>query len=62
MIFDYNTIRISTIGYASKLYVWRVMGEGHVLTILLKTSLALLAIAIRVNHTAYCSNVARLEL
>src|ERR687885_302578 len=62
MIFDYNTVRIATIGYTSKMYVRRVIGEGPVRTILLKTSLTLLAATVRVNQATYCSNVAGLEL
>src|SRR3954468_7689791 len=62
MIFDYNTVGIATIGDASKVDIWRVVCEGHMRTILLKTGLALLALTIRVNHAAYCSNVAWLEL
>jgi hypothetical protein len=62
VIFDYNTFRVATIGDASKVHIRRVVGEGHMRTILLKTSLTLLAVAIRVNHAAYCSNVSKLEL
>jgi hypothetical protein len=53
VIFDYNTVRIATIGDASKVHIWRVIGGGHVWTVLLKIGLALLA--------ADCSNIARLE-
>jgi hypothetical protein len=62
VLFDYNTIRIATIGDASKMHVWRVIGKGHMRTILLKTSLTLRAVAIRVNHAADCSNVAGSKL
>src|SRR4051794_5093589 len=62
MIFDYNTVRIAAIGDASKVHIWRGVGEGHMRTILLKTSLTLLAVTIRVNHAAYRSNIAGLEL
>jgi hypothetical protein len=62
VIFDYNTIRIATIGDASKVYIWRVVGEGHMRTILLKTGLAFRAVTVGVNHAAYRSNVAGLEL
>jgi hypothetical protein len=62
MIFDYNTFRIATIGDASKVHIRRVVSEDHMRTILLKTSLTLLAVTIRVNHAAYRSNVSRLEL
>ena len=61
MLFDYNTVRIAAIGYASKVNIWRVVGEGHVRTELLKTGLALRAVAIGVNQAADCSNVAGLE-
>jgi hypothetical protein len=62
LIFDYNTVRVATIGDASKVHIWRVIGEGHMRTILLKTVLALSAVTIGVNHAADCSNIARLEL
>src|ERR1041385_8862563 len=62
MLFDYDTIRIATIGNSSKMQIWRVVGEGHMWTVLLKTGLTLLAVTIRVNHAANCSNVAGLEL
>ena len=39
-----------------------LIGEGHVRTELLKIGLALGAVAVGVNHTADCGNVARLEL
>jgi hypothetical protein len=62
VLFDYNTVRIATVGYASKVHIWRVVGKGHMRTILLKTSLTLLTVTIRVNHAAYRSNIAGLEL
>jgi hypothetical protein len=46
MIFDYNTVRITAIGHASKVYVWKVVGEGHMRTELLKAGPALGAVAI----------------
>ena|SRR3954447_4106279 len=61
MFFDYNTIRIAAIGYASKVHVWRVVGEGDVWAELLESILALVAVAIRINHAANCSNVTWLE-
>jgi hypothetical protein len=62
MLFDYNTVRIAAIGDASKVHIWRVVGEGHMWTILLETGLAVETVAIGVNQAAYCSNVAGLEL
>ena len=62
MIFDYNTIRIATIGYASKVHIWRVICEGHMWTKLLKADLALRAVTVGVNHAAYGSNISGLEL
>src|SRR5919202_4482801 len=62
MLFDYDTIRIAAIGYSSKVHIWRVIGECHMRTVLLKTGLALLAVTIRVNHAAYGSNITYLEL
>jgi hypothetical protein len=61
VIFDYNTVRIATIGDASKVHIWRVIGGDHVRTVLLKIGLALLAVAVGINHAADCSNIARLE-
>ena len=46
MLFDDNTVRIAAIGDASKVRVWRVVGEGHVRTELLETGLALGAVAV----------------
>src|SRR6187200_1933397 len=62
MLFYYNTVGIAAIGDASKVHVWRVIGEGHVRAELLETSLALVAVAVGVNQAADCSNVAGLEL
>ena len=62
MLFDYNTVGIAAIGDASKVHVWRVVGEGHMRAELLETSLALVAVAVGVNQAADCSNVAGLEL
>ena len=62
MIFDYNIVRIAAIGDASKVSIWRVIGEGHVRAELLETSLALVAVTVGVNQAADRSNVARLEL
>jgi hypothetical protein len=61
VLFDYNTVRIAAIGDASKVNVWRVIGGGHVRTELLETSLALLAVAVGINHAANCSYIAGLE-
>ena len=61
MIFDYNTVRIAAIGDTSKVNVWRVIGEGRLRAELLETSLALLAVAVGINHAADCSNIAGLE-
>jgi hypothetical protein len=62
VLFDYNTVGIAAIGDASKVRVWRVVGEGHVRAELLEASLALVAVAVGVNQAADCSNVAGLEL
>ena len=61
MLFDYDTVRIAAIGDASKVCVWRVIGEGHVRAELLESTLALEAVTVGVNHAADCSNVAWLE-
>ena len=58
MIFDYYTVGIAAIGDASKMHIRRIVSEGHMRTILLKTDLTLLAVTIRVNHAADCSNIA----
>jgi len=62
MLFDYNTVGIAAIGDASKVHIRRVVGEGHVWTILLKTRLTLGAVTVGVNQAADCSNVTGLEL
>jgi hypothetical protein len=62
MIFDYYTVGIAAIGDASKMHIRRIVSEGHMRTILLKIDLTLLAVTIRVNHAADCSNIAGLEL
>ena len=61
MLFDYNAVRIAAIGNASKVHVWRVIGEGHVRTELLESILALVAVTVGVNHATDCSNIAWLE-
>jgi hypothetical protein len=61
VIFDYNTVRIAAIGDASKVHISRVIGGGHVRTVLLKIGLALLAVAVGINHAADCGNIATLE-
>ena len=62
MLFDYDTFRIATIGDATKMDVWRVVGEGHMRTELLETGLTLVAVAVGVNQAADCSKVAGLEV
>jgi len=62
VLFDDNTVGIAAIGDASKVHVWRVVGEGHVRAELLETGLALGAVAVGVNQAADCSKVAGLEL
>ena len=52
-------LREMSTGHTSKAFVWRVIGEDHLQTILLKTSLTLRAIAIGVYHAAHCSNVTK---
>src|SRR5262249_12366825 len=53
---------IAAIGDASKVHVRRVVGQGHVRAVLLKTVLALRAVAVGVNQAAHCSNIAWLKL
>jgi hypothetical protein len=62
VVFDYDTVRIAAISDTSKMHIWRIVSESHMRTILLKTVLTLLAITIRVNQAAYCSNIAGLYL
>jgi hypothetical protein len=62
MIFDYNTVRITAIGDASKVRIWRVISEGHVRAELFETSLTLGAVTIGVNQAADGGKVACLEL
>ncbi|MGA9150611.1 MAG: hypothetical protein WBZ36_08535, partial [Candidatus Nitrosopolaris sp.] len=62
MFFDDDTVRIAAIGDASKVHIWLVVGEGHVLAELLKAGLAFAAVTFGVNHAADCSKVAGLEL
>ena len=52
MLFDDNTVGIAAIRDASKVHIWRVVGEGHVRAELLETGLTLMAVAVRVNQTA----------
>ena len=61
MLINYDTVRIAAIGDASKMHIWRVIGESHVWTELLESILALVAVTVRVNHAANCSNVTWLE-
>ena len=62
MFFDDNTVGITAIGDASKVHVRRVVGQGHVRAVLLKTVLTLGAVAVGVNQAADCSNIAGLNL
>jgi hypothetical protein len=61
VLINYDTVRIAAIGDASKMHIWRVIGESHVWTELLESILALVAVTVRVNHAANCSNVTWLE-
>jgi len=61
VFFDDNTVRIAAIGDASKVHIWRVIGEGYVWAELLESILALVAVTIGVNHAANCSNIVWLE-
>jgi hypothetical protein len=61
VLFDYNAVRIAALGDASKMHVWRIIGEGHVRAELLESILTLVAVTVGVNHAADCSNVAWLE-
>jgi hypothetical protein len=62
VFFDDDTVRIAGIGDVSKVHIWLVVGEGHVLAELLKAGLAFAAVTVGVNHAADCSKVAGLEL
>ena len=62
VLVDDNAVGVATIGDASEVLVWRVVGEGHVRTELLETGLALGAGAVGVDHAADCGKVAGLEL
>src|SRR5689334_23662288 len=43
------------------MHIWRVIGESHVRAELLESILALVAVAVRINHAANCSNISWLE-
>jgi hypothetical protein len=62
VFFDDNAVGIAAIGDASKVHVRRVVSKGHVWAELLKTVLALRAVAVGVNQATYCSKVAGLKL
>jgi hypothetical protein len=61
VLFDYNAVRIATIGYASNVLIWRVVGEGRIRTELFETRLTLGAVAVRINQASDCSKVAKPE-
>jgi hypothetical protein len=58
VLFDDNAVRISTLGDAPKVNVWRVVGKSHVRAELLKTTMTLRAGAVGVDQAADCSKVA----
>jgi hypothetical protein len=62
VFFDDNAVRVSTIGDASKMLVRGIVSIDHIRTELLKTGLTIVAISVRVNHAAYRSKIAGLEL
>jgi autotransporter translocation and assembly factor TamB len=62
VFFDDNAVRVSTIGNASKMLVRGIVSIDHIRAELLKTGLAIVAISVRVNHAAYRSKIAGLEL
>ena len=61
VFFDDNAVRVSTIGDASKMLVRGIVSIDHIRAELLKT-LTIVAISVRVNHAAYRSKIAGLEL
>jgi hypothetical protein len=62
VFFDDDAVRIAAICDASKVPVGRVVRKDPIRAELLKASLALGTVAVRVNHAAYRCDVARLEL
>jgi hypothetical protein len=62
VFFDDDTVGITPIGDASKVHVCGVVGESHIRAKLLKASLAIWTVTVRVNQAAYCSKVAWFKL
>lgn len=61
MFFDDYALGVATIGDASEVHVWGVVGEDHVRAELLKASLALWAGAVGVYHATDSGEVTGLE-
>jgi len=61
MLLDNNTVGIASICDTSKVYIWRVVSQGHVRTELFQTRLAVGTVTIGVDQAAYCSEVTGLE-
>src|SRR6266480_2527026 len=61
-VIDNDAIGVAAVGHASEVFVRRVEGENHVRTELLKASLAVRAGAVRIDHAADRSEIARLVL
>src|SRR5947207_2891628 len=53
MFIDHDAFRVTTIGHASKMLVWRVKGEDHVGAELFKASFAVRAGAVRIDHATH---------
>jgi len=61
VLFYDNTVRITSIGYASNMPIWRIVGEGGIRTELFETGLTLRAGTIRINQAADCSKITWLK-
>src|SRR5207249_487721 len=62
MFIDYDAFGVATISYASEMFVRRIEREDHVRAELFQASFALRARAVRVDHAAHRSEIARLVL
>src|SRR5437868_10167801 len=60
MFIDYDAFRVAAVGHTSQVFVRRVEGEDHVWAKLFQASFALRARAVRVDHAAHRSELARL--
>src|SRR5437870_4668650 len=61
-LIDYDAFGVAAVGKTSEMFVWRVEREDHVRTELFKASFAVRAGAVRVDHAADRSEIARLVL